>query len=178
MTNIIIIALFLTFIFIFLKFFVLYLLMKFFDKSINIFSIIKLFLVYELLVIILFSLKPHGLNSLLSGYLKISIVFILSFTIFNFLTHYYSLFNFKKSIIIFLLMFFLLTPLLYFCKTQIEKRISNYQYNKMDKTQLYNQLFIEISHPPILSKINMALNSSILEGGFLFDLSVLNTLKD
>lgn len=172
MTNLIIIGLIFTGIFIILKFVALYLLIKISNNAVSIFPIIKFFLIYELEVVVIYLIKPKGISSLLAGYLTILIFVILSFVIFSFLARHYSLLNFKKSIIIFLIMFILLTPLLLYCKNQIGHQILESQLKNMDKSQLYAQLPVAILKPTMLSRVGAILDNSVLESGIIRDLSI------
>lgn len=111
-----------------IKLFATFLLIKLFNRTAIFWIILKPILLYELGAICFFIINPTGVLDLIIPRLLLSpIVFLISvialFFIFRFIMQKFSLLNFKKSLIIFLMIFFIITPVLSFGKDLIESKI-------------------------------------------------------
>lgn len=162
-----------------LKLLITYLFIKFFNRTNNFWSIFKPILLYELGVFCFFIINPGSLIYILTPiipriflfpiYFLISIIIL--FLIFKFIMQKFSLLNFKKSLLVFLVMFIIITPIISYSKAKlefnIEKKIPIEWPYRLGEFQGPGVL----KPPPVilLEKINR-LNDIFLEKEFLREL--------
>jgi len=132
MTYLIILLIITLIIFYLIKLGILYFLIKFFKKEANLFLILKAILLYELIAFIFLFIDP--IKSIYSARLVVgpivlfpiylSVVLIFLFLVFKFIMEKFSLLDFKKCLIIFLLMFIIITPILGYLKAIISENLA------------------------------------------------------
>ena len=157
-----------------------YFLIKFFNQAKSFWSIFRPILLYEFGIFCFFTIKidPVLLNYYLGPFLLFSLYLLISiigpFFIFQYIMQKFSLLDFKKSLLIFLLMFFIITPFCLFSQTVLEFSIvknlpdfgiwQHYEIERLSQQTFFNPLS-EI----LLEKIDR-LNNIFLESGILREL--------
>ena len=141
---------------------------------------------YELGVFCFFVINPASLIYILTLAiphiflfpLYFLISFIIAFLIFKFIMQKFSLLDFKKSLIIFLLMFLLITPAISFSRSIVELKIAEKlpisiaeQYNFQEMMQqFFFQSYALKSPSQIIYEKAYRLNAIFLEEEFLREL--------
>jgi len=162
------------------KLLITYFFIKFFNRTAGFWAIFKPILLYELGVFCFFFINPVSLIYLLTPiiprvflfpvYLLISVVIL--FLIFKFVMQKFSLLNLKKSLLIFFVMFLIITPIISYSRTMLEFNIGKNLpvYKEMVSIQeiFQQKLFQSIKSPAgiILDKVNK-LNDIFLGDEFL-----------
>lgn len=167
----------------FIKLVAFYFLIKIFNRTVKFSKILKPILLYESAVLLFILIIPEVLSyplRLLSVYLSIiaSLLFLLiiiagAFFIFYFIMHKFSVLNWKKSLIVFLLMFIIITPVICLSRVSLITKlpISSDETSKLyllDQPTLFHYLPLSIKALKILRK----LDESILEGKFLKEMRI------
>lgn len=105
---------------------ILYFLIKQFNKTIKFPIVLKAVLLYELCAIIIYSIYPAPIfQSLNFSIIKFIILSVVLFIIFYFITKKYFLINWKKSLIIFILLIIILFPFLNFFRIMFVQKITH-----------------------------------------------------
>jgi hypothetical protein len=168
------------------KLLITYFLIKFFNRKNSFWSIFKPILLYEVGVFCFFIIKPASLIYVITIvipriflfplYFLISVVLL--FLIFKFIMQKFSLLNFKKSLIVFLLMFLLITPALSFSRSTAEVKIAEklpisvaeqYNFQEMMQQFFFQSYTLKSSSQMIYEKI-YRLNDIFLEEELLREL--------
>ena len=164
-----------------IKLFVTFLLIKLFNRTAIFWALLKPILLYELGALCFFIINPTGvLDVIIPRLLLFPIIFLISvvalFLIFRFVMQKFSLLNFKKSLIIFLIMFFIITPVLSFGKDLIESKIVM-RFAVFNSTEFsYESIFSDFSSqrpkplPELILEKTGTLDSIFLEKKLLIEL--------
>ena len=165
-----------------LKLLITYFFIKFFNREKNFWVIFKPILLYELGAFCLFIINPVSLIYLLTPILPRIFLFLLYFLIsavilfliFKFIMERFSLLNFKKSLLIFFVMFVIVTPIIFYSKVIIESKVAEkllvfekWSYKKEVFPQILFQKFRPKSPSEILLEKIDRLNDIFLEGEFV-----------
>ncbi|MBU3934828.1 hypothetical protein KKC00_02620 [Patescibacteria group bacterium] len=143
---------------------------KYFNKTVNFITIFKPILFYELGIFCFFFINPIALVHLFKAiipYRFLSLIELLiivgvSFFIFNFVMQKFSLLNFKKALIVFFVMFLIVTPIVLYVTQQIAIRYVVEKFPVFSYDQPPSQTFSQV----LLTKID-GLNDIFLEGEFM-----------
>jgi len=160
MTNLIIISI-IYFISVFIiKLAIFFVLTKILNRKVKFFYVFKAFLIYEILLF-LFVLIYLGFNNFL--FIKTSVLHILSFIIVSYIIflisiYFTKLFDWKKGLLVFILMFFIITPLVSGILTQFVLTVVKPDFGEMSWDSLFN--------PSLSSKIIDRVGKS-LSGGLI-----------
>jgi len=163
------------------KLLITYFFIKFFNREKSFLMIFKPILLYELGVFCFFIINPVSLIYLLTSiiphillfhvYFLISIIIL--FLIFKFIMQKFLLLDFKKSLLIFFVVFFIITPLLSFFQVMLEYNISEKlsvfeMWSYLQERERFQQfLSLELKHPSvILFEAVRRLNDIFLGGEF------------
>lgn len=127
MTNLIILEIATIILFFFIKIVVFYLLIKALNREIRFLTALKPLLLYELAILIFLFIDPaklvYSLRMAVSHVFLVPIylliLVIVSFLIFRFIMKKFSLLDFKKSLAVFLLIFFVANPILSFYRATL-----------------------------------------------------------
>jgi len=167
----------------FVKLVAFYFLIKLFNQTVKFLTTVKSILLYELGTLIFILIIPRFSNFQLFNsplYLFFGLLYFLFFIavlffIFYFIMRKLSLLSLKKSLIVFLVIFLIITPLILFSQTKISNLI--FTETSAELIPLYDFAMGQISFqdlPPVL-KILHLLNfpkDSLLENKFLHELWV------
>ncbi len=105
---------------------ILYFLIRIFNKTIKLLTVLKAILLYELFAIIVYSIYPEPMfSSLKFLVLKLVVLSTILFLIFYFITRKYFLVDWKKSLVLFFLISFILFPLLDYFRVNLEFKLMN-----------------------------------------------------
>ena len=164
------------------KLLITYSLVKFFNKSKNFWLIFKPILLYELGVFCFFIIDPfslihlmvrHAVSPLFLFILYFLNSFIVLFFIFKIIMQKFSLLDFKKSLLVFFMMFLIVTPIISFSKGVIK-------YNIIERLPVYDEEFLfwehfyssrkQVSFSGVLLEKIIRLNDIFLSEKFLKEL--------
>lgn len=166
------------------KLLITYFFIKFFNRTNSFWSIFKPILLYELAVFSLFIIDPISLIYILTPIISshfllpiyILILVIILFYMFKIIMRKFSLLNLKKSLLIFFVMFLIITPIILYSQTILNFNLAKNlpAYEKLNYTPemflqtIQQPLFQPIRSPSeiVLKKIDR-LNDIFLEGEFL-----------
>jgi len=110
----------------FLGIVIFYGLVKVFNKTVKFLTVLKFVLLYEICAVLIYSIiypDPHLLQSLKFSIIKLLSLSIILFLLFYFVTRKHFLIGWKKSLAIFLLMTFIVFPLISYFKLKIEVKL-------------------------------------------------------
>lgn len=168
-----------------------YFLMKLFNKVVKFSTILKPVLLYELGVFLFFLIDPSfrliyffplGIRNILLYPLCLLITVVILFLFFNFLMSKFSLFTWKKSLIVFLIMFFLITPLLSYSQAVVTNLVAKLPVFVDEVSELksilyslppkaFLPIFLPMKFPiPLPLRILGAIKNGFLEEKFLTQL--------
>ncbi|MDI6591817.1 MAG: hypothetical protein QME61_02705 [Patescibacteria group bacterium] len=162
---------------------VFYFLIKLFNRSVKFLTALKLILLYEagffFFWIIdparLFYFFPLGLRAVLYPvYLLVSVVVLFLFL--YFLMQKLSLLNFKKTLIVFLIIFFIITPFLSYCRAALAYSMTKSFFSDIaSELSIFNEMiktFTFQALPPSAKAIKILniIDDSLLGGKFFKEL--------
>jgi hypothetical protein len=110
----------------FLGIVIFYGLVKVFNKTVKFLTVLKFVLLYEICAVLIYSIiypDPHLVQSLKFSIIKLLSLSIILFLLFYFVTRKHFLIGWKKSLAIFLLMTFIVFPLISYFKLKIEVKL-------------------------------------------------------
>lgn len=163
-----------------LKLLIAYFFIKFFNRTVNFWAILKPILLYELGVSCFFIISPTDLlNLIIPHILLFPIVLLVQvsilFLFFRFIMRKFALLDFKKSLLIFFAMFLIVTPLLSFSRQIVEVEVaaklpisfdSQYNFQEMIQRFYFSPVELKSTSDTIYQKVN-SLNEVFLEEEFL-----------
>lgn len=172
-----------------LKLLAFYLMIKYYNKTINLSSIIKPILLYELGAFIYFNLvdiseygiyfnKIVPISLFIIFYILISIIVL--FVFFKFIMEKYNLLSWKKSLAVYLIIFFIAIPSIIYIKSIASKPIMKLsvferevqELRKYDLLSLVNML--QGPQKPLPLRITNAINNSLLNGKIISELQLIS----
>jgi len=144
---------------------VIYFLLRKFNKLIKFTAFLRVILLYYICVVILYSISEIFVFSFYLKFVKFLIFTAVLFAVFYLITRKVLLIDWKKSLAIFLLMSFILLPILDLFRMQIEFKISllpsfQKQEKQMGAEDIQNMIYCAIS-PPLYMKIMGDIESGI-----------------
>lgn len=153
-----------------------YLLIKLFDRSVKFLAVLKLILLYEAGFFAFWIVDPF--RFLYSLLLELRVVLyplyfivpvVILFLFLYFLMRKFSLLNLKKTLVIFLIMFFMVTPFISYSRTMLTHSIID-----LELSILYEMIeiftFQGLSSPAKTIKIINTIDDSLLGGKFFREL--------
>jgi len=162
---------------------IIYFLVKNFNKSIKLKVFLKVILLYYLCAVILYSIFEIFTFTSSFIILKFLIFSIILFIVFYFINRKEFSVNWKKSLVVFLLMSFILFPVLDYIRTLIELKILTMPFFEKQKVQweskdIQTMLYCS-DHLPLHIKIIGNIEGGIASwsGGYLREIIVLIQLR-